>query len=95
VPVILSVLFVLLASALAHGDPGWLDLPENEARAWIIEHARHQAEQFCEEYPANAYCHRAGREASRRSQPPDFCARYHLRREDYARDGWRYWRCVK
>ena len=86
---------LMLAVVPARGEPKCLDLSENEARGCIIEHARTQVQQFCDEYPANTYCHRAGREEPRQSRPLDFCARYHLHRQDYIRNGWQYWRCVK
>ena len=89
--VLASLLLVTVAVA---DDEGWRDLPENDARNWIMEHARHLAHEFCGEYPANPSCHHAGREQLHRLHAVDFCARYHLRRENYVRDGWQYWRCV-
>ena len=41
---LLALAALIFAGAPVHGEPGWLDLPENEARAWIIEHALHQAD---------------------------------------------------
>jgi hypothetical protein len=35
----------------------WRSMPQQQARAWIIEQAR----QFCQTYPSDPYCRRAPR----------------------------------
>jgi len=99
--VLLVLVLLLIGCVAALAGPGWRDLPEDAARQWIMEHAQQMAKEFCEEYPGDEACRRAGREerggrhSVRESRAVDFCSRYHLHREDYVRNGWSYWRCVR